>query len=968
MSDLPTEWKEQLAKIKQAIAAQARLRGVLDDAEIEAALRTLREKRQVLLAKVAGSGAVAQGEGATAAGARAAIARDVAGHLITGDGVTIHELPPAMLALFARQFGFDPHASDAEALRAYVNHVIFERHSRLSFLFIEPQTGKVYTEADVERVFVPLRLTAPQTARRAAQNRQRHERFAARSEAMEEASAPVTLPDLLKAYDCLLLRGKPGSGKTTLLRHIALSFARGEHREKLDWSGPVPLPLLVPLRNFGAFLQRKNREGAYLGPQPRAMLEYLEEHLRGADVTFSADFLPNRLRHGQCLLLLDALDEVSGELGSGGDLRAAVARQVSAFIQHYRPCGNRFVLTSRPRAYRDDSPIRRALPQPQVCDVLDMDRTGYRALITNLLTVLTRDVEAAHAEAVDLVKRIESNRQLADLAGNPLLCTTLVLVYKYYGRRLPERRVDVLDEVVTLLLGRWEEERRYVFSPDELVTLGTTARTTERAIAFRRRALTALAWHMQQTAQAEVTGAQAAARLARFYGDEERAAEDEAGRWAGLFLEIAHERSGLFIAVDEGLHTFAHQAFREYFAATHLVNAGEDRLQAEVRRRAPEPDDWWRQVLLLAGAHPQLSNGAAGRLIAMLMEDDDLAHAAFAARFAQDMTDKLPGPQRKRLQDWLVDALRSSRRPAQERAHAGRALARVGDPRPGVGLREDGLPDIVWCEVPAGPFLMGSTEEDDQAYDYETPQHKQVVAAPYAISRYPITNAQYAAFVHAGGYHTQGYWTEAGWAWRERKGVEGPEDYGMPYILPNHPVVGVSWYEAVAYCRWLEAQFQATECKLSVWENGKLQEKNFEPETFNLQLPTEPQWEKAARGTDGQRYPWGAESNPERANYNDTGIGTTSAVGAFLSGASPYGVEDLSGNVWEWCRTKWEGDYDRYRNDNNVQGMDRRVLRGGAFSYNTRDVRCAARDWLDPVIRYGDYGVRVVVSPFSRTA
>ena len=181
MSDLPTQWKEQLAKIEQAIAAQARLRGVLDDAEIEASLQSLREKRQVLLAKMEGSGAVAQGEGAPAAGERAAIARDVAGHLITGDGVTIHELPPAMLALFARQFGFDPQASDAAALRAYVNHVIFERHSRLSFLFIEPQTGKVYTEADVERVFVPLRLTVPEAARRTVQNKQHHELFAARS-------------------------------------------------------------------------------------------------------------------------------------------------------------------------------------------------------------------------------------------------------------------------------------------------------------------------------------------------------------------------------------------------------------------------------------------------------------------------------------------------------------------------------------------------------------------------------------------------------------------------------------------------------------------------------------------------------------------------------------------------------------------------------------------------------------------
>jgi formylglycine-generating enzyme required for sulfatase activity len=863
-----------------------------------------------------------------------------------GGDITINELPPSVLKLFARQFGFDPDASDADALRTYFNNVIFERHSRLSFLFIEPKTGKVYTEADVESVFVPLRLTNPEAAQH-----KRGEIFAARSEAMDEALSPATLPEILGKYDCLLLRGKPGSGKTTLLRHIALSFARGEHQEKLDWSGPVPLPLLVPLRNFGAFLQRKNREGDYLGPQPRALLEYLEEHLRGADVRFSADFLPRRLENGQCFLLLDALDEVSGELGNGGDLRAAVARQAAAFIRRYRRYGNRFVLTSRPRAYQDESTMRRALPQPQVCDVLDLDRAGYRQLITNLLMVLTGNVEAGQAEAADLVKRVSRNPQLADLAGNPLLCTTLVLVYKYYGRRLPERRVDVLDEVVTLLLGRWEEERHYVFSPDELVRLGTTARTTERAIEFRRRALVTLAWRMQQDAQAETSSAAAAEVLAQFYCEEERTNEREARRWAEVFLDVAHERSGLFIAVDEGVHTFAHQAFREYLAATHLVNAGEPCLQEEVLHHAPEPDEWWRQVLLLAGAHPQLSNGAAGRLIEKLMEDDDLDYVALAARFAQDMTDKLPGPQRKRLQDWLLGSMRGSSRPARERARAGQALARAGDPRRGVGLREDGLPDIVWCEVPAGLFLMGSTDEDGMAYSREKPQHEYEIEQPYAISRYPVTNAQYAAFVQAGGYGERRYWTEAGWVWREEENITGPEEYGTPYNLPNHPAVGVSWYESEAFCLWLTEELRR--------EGGLA-------EFQEITLPTEPQWEKAARSGDGRIYPWGAEPDPEKANYDDTGIGSTSAVGCFPGGASPYGVEELSGNVWEWCRTKWESDYRACENDSTLEGAARRVVRGGAFNSPEHLVRCASRYGPYPYGRHFDYGFRVVVSPFRR--
>jgi formylglycine-generating enzyme required for sulfatase activity len=315
------------------------------------------------------------------------------------------------------------------------------------------------------------------------------------------------------------------------------------------------------------------------------------------------------------------------------------------------------------------------------------------------------------------------------------------------------------------------------------------------------------------------------------------------------------------------------------------------------------------------------------------------------------MTDKLPGPQRKRLQDWLLGSMRGSSRPARERARAGQALARAGDPRRGVGLREDGLPDIVWCEVPAGLFLMGSTDEDGMAYSREKPQHEYEIEQPYAISRYPVTNAQYAAFVQAGGYGERRYWTEAGWVWREEENITGPEEYGTPYNLPNHPAVGVSWYESEAFCLWLTEELRR--------EGGLA-------EFQEITLPTEPQWEKAARSGDGRIYPWGAEPDPEKANYDDTGIGSTSAVGCFPGGASPYGVEELSGNVWEWCRTKWESDYRACENDSTLEGAARRVVRGGAFNSPEHLVRCASRYGPYPYGRHFDYGFRVVVSPFRR--
>jgi formylglycine-generating enzyme required for sulfatase activity len=262
--------------------------------------------------------------------------------------------------------------------------------------------------------------------------------------------------------------------------------------------------------------------------------------------------------------------------------------------------------------------------------------------------------------------------------------------------------------------------------------------------------------------------------------------------------------------------------------------------------------------------------------------------------------------------------------------------------------------------IPAGEFLMGSNPRvDPNASDREQPQHL-VYLPDYYLAKTPVTNAQFLAFVKATGYQTSAELEGWGWVYTgEVKQIEGADwqhpcgpqsDIAGKY---DHPVVQVSWHDAVAYCHWL-AEI-----------TGK-----------PYRLPSEAEWEKGARGTDGRIYPWGNEWDTKRCNSRESGLGDTTPVGAYPAGASPYGLLDMAGNVWEWTRSLWGKDWHKpsfkypYRpgdgRENLKAGDDAvPVLRGGSWYYDLDYTRCANRGRHSPGRRNLNFGFRVVVSPFS---
>jgi formylglycine-generating enzyme required for sulfatase activity len=229
-------------------------------------------------------------------------------------------------------------------------------------------------------------------------------------------------------------------------------------------------------------------------------------------------------------------------------------------------------------------------------------------------------------------------------------------------------------------------------------------------------------------------------------------------------------------------------------------------------------------------------------------------------------------------------------------------------------LNAKGLPEFVWLPVPGGEVTL---EGDAGTFAVE----------PFYISQYPVTWKQYRRFLEV----EEGYRNERWW-----RGLAGHEDLaGEQYRRQdNHPAENVSWYDAIAFCRWLSARLG-----------------------YEVRLPTEWEWQQAATG--GKRtyeYPWGADWQPEYANTYESGLSRTTAVGLYPRGASPVGALDMAGNVWEWCLN----EYDKPRRTD-LSGDAHRVVRGGSWDNVRDDARASYRFWSLPAARVLVSGARLVV-------
>jgi len=230
---------------------------------------------------------------------------------------------------------------------------------------------------------------------------------------------------------------------------------------------------------------------------------------------------------------------------------------------------------------------------------------------------------------------------------------------------------------------------------------------------------------------------------------------------------------------------------------------------------------------------------------------------------------------------------------------------------------EKTIGSILFCQIANGNFIRGSTSTPEES------PCKEIFLPDYLISKYPITNEQYKVFTSETGYRIP------------------PTFNNEQFNGDLQPVVAVNWYDANEFCKWFGQKYGV-----------------------NASLPTEAQWEKASRGTDGKTYPWGdAPPTPRRVNVNSY-IGKTSEVGSY-DNASIYGCYDMLGNIWEWCLDYYdETFYQRCSNTSpcNIDSSRYRVIRGGSWRSDLFRATCAHRCFYNPNVRSDRHGFRIVIN------
>ena len=566
--------------------------------------------------------------------------------------------------------------------------------------------------------------------------------------------------------------------------------------------------------------------------------------------------------------------------------RERISRVVQNAARVWPKC--RMIVTTRPKAYTEEV----ALAGFHEARIGVLDRDAVRTFLTRWSEALfPKNPEKAARHADELARAVESRTDIQRIAQNPVMLTALAVLH-WNEKRLPQQRAELYESVL-MWLSRSRKQRPGRPGPEQCINLlQELARAMQEHPAGR---------------QVQAPREWAARILAPRFRDID-SAQEQLER-AAAFLEEEELDSGIVVRRGSDVR-FWHLTFQEHLAARAL--AGEE--DAERRRvlfvedRAWQPE-WREVVLLLAGLLHQQKPERVDALVSAAL-DSVRGGRSVSKRLRWWWTGGVPLADHVRCVSLLGavlfdleplkyapndprfdEALRSVMGVFDRKHSAAVPLETRIEAAEALGRAGDSrLRRDNWVRVPASTFMMGDGAE---AHEVEL--------SAYEIAKYPVTVEEFGRFV--------------------ADGAEKPRDWEDQLSNPNRPVVSVSWLQAEAYCRWA-----------------------------GVRLPTEAEWERAARGTEGRIYPWGNEEpDRNRANYDVNKVGAPTPVGLFPHGATPDGMCDMAGNVWEWVTDRY-GQYTtgKQRNPKGPAYGDQRVLRGGCWYSGASALRAAYRLWYEP--------------------
>jgi energy-coupling factor transporter ATP-binding protein EcfA2 len=717
----------------------------------------------------------------------------------------------------------------------------------------------------------------------------------------------------------LVVLGDPGGGKSTFIRHLAMTLAHYNPSEGLlsaqiaGWDEEEQaLPIIVSLRELAGTLAKD-------GISHKTVYVALRQAMESYSVSNVDDLLSESLHRGVALLLFDGLDEVPSE-GIAGEVadRLSTLRAIRDFAQQHSQV--RMVVTCRTRAF--EGQLRKCVKWPVetlASWTLGQIRYFVPAWYMELATTSGMEVLQAKRAAHDLLAAIIERPKLAEMARTPLLLTMMALVL-YNDGTLPRDRPQLYERILAMLLGRWDSLR----GGDNLATAIGHPNWDSARIRVVLDELSYIA-HRDATSsdgRGRISRAMLRDKLIEFF---KNAGLPRYADAAERCLEYFQQRSGLLLPDDEhDSFMFAHLTLQEHCAGCYLVS----QRSAVDDVMSHRNDDRFREPIFLGLG--MLQEDKQGWLLIekiiqrLLIHEEGSGRIKAVDQWIQDLILAAEiGVDRNwiRLKEVGVDTkhllhtLRHMLAEIIEHAHTqlgyekkiwiGDILSRIGDPRPGI------------CTI--RPLLI-HIKHDDFTYINDI-----------YMSKYLITNWQYNKFITSTNYSSNN--------------ILDPN-----FNKANQPVIGISWTDAIKYCKWLTSISHYYK-----WISDDL----------HFRLPLQTEWLLAASGVERKKYPWGDEYKKGNANTDDLNLERTTAVGCFIEGASPYGILDMCGNVWEWTCSAHSSYVDlldiKYLDYFINRDVDI-VLCGGSWNEHHMNSQCNS-NLVSPISRKSNYiGFRIVLS------